>query len=192
MIFKGTLDPAEKLISVDLIRLSVDQAIIEGDGFLEFEEAQPAPAVRMRFLADNLTIPTLMKLWPPVPYSGGRTWVNANVPRGTLKNLEAEVAFTPDAWTVQPLPDQAMHITMDFTDGEIHFLRQRYNVSIVSVFNMLRETRQISHDHRRSIHKSHRDNAALRDLLIQSEYGETGLNGIIYCTVRDQSAVNNR
>jgi len=123
MIFKGTLDPAEKLISVDLIRLSVDQAIIEGDGFLEFEPDQKIPAIRMRFLADNLHVATLLKLWPPVPHSGGRVWLENNVTSGVFDNLEAEVAFTPEIWATRPLPDQAMHVTMDFSKGNIHYLR---------------------------------------------------------------------
>lgn len=123
MILKGVLDPAENLVSIDLIRLSVDQAIIEGDGFLEFEADQPVPAVRMHFRADNLKISTLLKLWPPVPHSGGRVWLEQNVTSGTLNNLEAEVAFTPEIWETRPLPDQAMNVTMDFADGEIHFLR---------------------------------------------------------------------
>ena len=33
------------------------------------------------------------------------------------------MAFTPEIWETRPLPDQAMHVSMDFTDGEIHYLR---------------------------------------------------------------------
>jgi len=123
MVFKGTLDPAKNLVTVDLIRLSVDQAIIEGDGFLEFFPEEAIPAVRMVFRGDNLRIATLMKLWPPVPHSGGRTWLDANVVSGVLNNLQAEIAFDPEIWQTRPLPNDAMHITMDFTDGDIHFLR---------------------------------------------------------------------
>ncbi len=121
--FQGVLDPAKNLVAIDLIRLFVDQAIIEGDGFLEFEADQPIPAVRMHFRGDNLKISTLLKLWPPVPRSGGRIWIEENIPKGTLRNIEVEVAFTPEIWETRPLPDQAMHVSMDFTDGEIHYLR---------------------------------------------------------------------
>lgn len=123
MVFKGTLSPAEKVISVELLRLSVDEAVIEGDGFVEFEEGEGSPGVRMVFTGSDLSIKTLLKLWPPVPRSGGREWIEENITSGKLTGIQAEMAFTPETWGQKPLPNDAFHIAMEFEGGDIHFLR---------------------------------------------------------------------
>jgi len=123
LVLKAVMDPLSGLVEIAEIRLAVDDAVISGSGFLEYFAEYPKPGIRMSFRGDNLGIPTLMKLWPPVPESGGRKWINENIPRGTLQNMSVEVAFAPDTFESRPLPNDVMHMSGDFEGGEIHFLR---------------------------------------------------------------------
>lgn len=123
VVFKGSLNPAENLISLETLRLVVDGDVIEGDGFIEFTEAEKAPAVRMVLTSPRLKVTSFLQLWPIVKKSGGREWIAANIENGVLANVRAELAFKPDTWGLKPLPNEAMHITLDLIEGDIHFLR---------------------------------------------------------------------
>ncbi|MEE8294980.1 MAG: AsmA-like C-terminal domain-containing protein [Sphingomonadales bacterium] len=123
VVFKGTLNPAENLISLESLRLVVDGDVIEGDGFIEFTEQDKAPALRMVLTSPLLKVTSFLQLWPTVKKSGGRDWIAANIENGVLANVRAELAFKPETWGLKPLPNEAMHITLDMVGGDIHFLR---------------------------------------------------------------------
>lgn len=123
VVFKGNLNPAENLISLETLRLVVDGDVITGDGFIEFTEEDDTPAVRMVLTSPSLKVASFLQLWPTVKKSGGRDWIAENVEKGRLSNVRAQLAFNPDTWGLKPLPNEAMHITLDMDGGDVHFLR---------------------------------------------------------------------
>lgn len=121
---KAEADLPGSLVRIENLYLSVDEASIQGDGLLEFFEDARYPGLEMYLSGDNMEIGTLLKFWPGgEDAGGGRLWLGENAPAGVLRNISAEIDFEPDTWGAKPFPESAFRVTLEFSDGEIHYLR---------------------------------------------------------------------
>lgn len=121
---KAEADLPNNVARIENLYLSVDDASIQGDGLLEFFEDARHPGLEMFISGDNMEIATLLKFWPGgEDAGGGRRWLGENAPRGVLRNIAAEIDFEPDTWGQKPFPESAFRVTLEFEDGEIHYLR---------------------------------------------------------------------
>jgi AsmA-like C-terminal region/Protein of unknown function len=115
--------PASRL-RIENVYASIDGASVQGDGVATFTPASDLPALNMVLAGDNMRLSTLLKFWPGgEDASGGRLWLEENIPSGVLKNLNAEINFQPETWKMRPFPDDAFRISLQFERGTVHYLR---------------------------------------------------------------------
>lgn len=121
---KATLDFLKKNILINNVYAAVDGANIQGDGIVFFSSDSDHPSLSMVISADKLSMATLFKIWPGgEDASGGRLWIEENIPYGKIKNLNAQLNFDSSTWERRPLPDKSFRVAFQFENGEIHYLR---------------------------------------------------------------------
>lgn len=121
---KASIDLLKKEFLINNMYAGVDGANIQGDGIVFFTDDSDYPSLSMVLSADNVSMVTLLKIWPGgETASGGRLWLEENIPYGKIRNLAAQLNFNSSTWKMRPLPNEAFRVAFQFEDGEIHYLR---------------------------------------------------------------------
>jgi hypothetical protein len=83
---------------------------------------RPSPAINLELTAQGLTVPDVVALWPPQAAPGGRTWVAANMDRGTITSVKGKIALGLGALDLPNPPDGSIGLDFGFQGLRTKFL----------------------------------------------------------------------
>lgn len=118
----GFYDFKDHLIFIDELSASLGGTQFEGDGLIEFSNEV---GLGIRFIGDleEISLRTLLNYWPPKVAKGGREWIDANIPEGTISSAKFTIDIKPGDLIIKPLPETAFRVDFQFDDLKAHYLR---------------------------------------------------------------------
>ncbi|MEW5422071.1 AsmA-like C-terminal region-containing protein [Amorphus sp. 3PC139-8] len=117
----GTIEPGRSYLSFDRLTARSNLGSIYGVGSLDFGPHGPTLAAALRL--SEMSVATLMRMWPVILGYEARNWLVGNVPSGRVKQADMQFALLPRDMDGDPTTQSPMEHTIDisiaYSDGSL-------------------------------------------------------------------------
>lgn len=117
----GTIEPERSYLSFDKLTARSNLGTIYGVGSMDVGPQGPTMAAALRL--SEMSVATLMRMWPVILGYEARNWLVGNVPSGRVKQADMQFALLPKDMdgdpTTQSTMDNTIDISIAYSDGSL-------------------------------------------------------------------------